>query len=174
MQVAHDYNELSFSVGEWVNYPAHGIGCLKGIESLEYEGKKLSFLRIEFQNPFLLLRVPVEKACKNGLRKLSSASDVRKALKTLQSHPKAMKGLWIHRAQVYEKKVSSGSLMEICEVIRDLKEGYTSRNLSYSEMQLIESAIQRIAREVSVAEKIDIKIAEKKVTMAIQKCQRTA
>ncbi|MDP3118322.1 MAG: CarD family transcriptional regulator, partial [Phenylobacterium sp.] len=49
----------------------------------------------------------------------------------------------------------SGDLISIAEVVRDLHRAENQPEQSYSERQLYESALDRMAREVAAIERID-------------------
>ena len=63
--------------------------------------------------------------------------------------------MWSRRAQEYEAKINSGDLISIAEVVRDLHRADNQPEQSYSERQLYESALDRMAREVAAIEQID-------------------
>ena len=63
--------------------------------------------------------------------------------------------MWSRRAQEYEAKINSGDLISIAEVVRDLHRAENQPEQSYSERQLYESALDRMAREVAAIEQID-------------------
>jgi CarD family transcriptional regulator len=63
--------------------------------------------------------------------------------------------MWSRRAQEYEAKINSGDLISIAEVVRDLYRADSQPEQSYSERQLYESALDRMAREVAAIERID-------------------
>ena len=57
------------------------------------------------------------------------------------------------RAQEYEAKINSGDLIAIAEVVRDLFRNENQPEQSYSERQLYEAALERMAREVATVNK---------------------
>ena len=63
--------------------------------------------------------------------------------------------MWSRRAQEYEAKINSGDLVSIAEVVRDLHRGADQPEQSYSERQIYESALGRLARELAAVEDID-------------------
>ena len=63
--------------------------------------------------------------------------------------------MWSRRAQEYEAKINSGDPVSIAEVVRDLHRGEGQSEQSYSERQMYESAIDRLACELAAVEKID-------------------
>jgi CarD family transcriptional regulator len=63
--------------------------------------------------------------------------------------------MWSRRAQEYEAKINSGDPNSIAEVLRDLHRGADQPDQSYSERQIYESALDRLARELAAVERID-------------------
>ena len=63
--------------------------------------------------------------------------------------------MWSRRAQEYEAKINSGNPQFIAEVVRDLHRNETQPEQSFSERQIYESALERLACEVAAVEKID-------------------
>jgi CarD family transcriptional regulator len=63
--------------------------------------------------------------------------------------------MWSRRAQEYEAKINSGDPILIAEVVRDLYRDTSQPEQSFSERQIYESAIDRLARELAAVEKID-------------------
>jgi CarD family transcriptional regulator len=53
--------------------------------------------------------------------------------------------MWSRRAQEYEAKIDSGDLVSIAEVVRDLHRAGGQPEQSYSERQLYEKALARMA-----------------------------
>ncbi|RAK51552.1 CarD family transcriptional regulator [Phenylobacterium deserti] len=144
-----------FSVGDHVVYPAHGVGQVQGIETQEVAGLKLEVYVITFDHEKMTLRVPTAKAKTAGLRPLAETNVVSQALTTLKGRARVKRTMWSRRAQEYEAKINSGDLISIAEVVRDLHRAENQPEQSYSERQLYESALDRMAREVAAIEQID-------------------
>lgn len=144
-----------FSIGDHVVYPAHGVGQVFGIETQEVAGMALEVFVITFDHEKMTLRVPTKKAKTAGLRALAGGEVVGKALTTLKGRARVKRTMWSRRAQEYEAKINSGDLISIAEVVRDLHRADNQPEQSYSERQLYESALDRMAREVAAIEKID-------------------
>src|SRR5258706_6195213 len=148
-------NGHDFSVGDHVVYPAHGVGQVQGIETQEVAGLKLEVYVITFDHEKMTLRVPTAKARTAGLRALAETNVVTQALTTLKGRARVKRTMWSRRAQEYEAKINSGDLISIAEVVRDLHRAENQPEQSYSERQLYESALDRMAREVAAIERID-------------------
>lgn len=107
------------------------------------------------------LKIPVMKAQSAGLRKISSTDRIQDAMETLQGRARIRRTMWSRRAQEYETKINSGDPVSIAEVLRDLKRSNDESEQSYSERQIYQSALERLAREVAAVEDItEIKACE--------------
>ena len=148
-------NGLDFQVGDHVVYPAHGGGQVQAIETQEVAGLSLEVYVITFDHEKMTLRVPTGKARSSGLRSLAEGDVVSQALNTLKGRARVKRTMWSRRAQEYEAKINSGDLISIAEVVRDLHRAENQPEQSYSERQLYESALDRMAREVAAIEQID-------------------
>jgi CarD family transcriptional regulator len=153
---------FEFASGDFVVYPTHGVGRVQGIEKQEIAGTELKVIVIDFEKERMTLRVPVAKAKDSGLRKLSSRQKIDVALKTLKGRSRVRRVMWSRRAQEYEAKINSGDPVSIAEVLRDLHRNVGQPDQSYSERQIYQAALDRLARELAAVEKIDeIKAAER-------------
>lgn len=143
-----------FKTGEHIVYPAHGVGQIVAIEDQEVAGHKLELFVIDFQKDKMRLKVPVAKAASIGMRKLSETDYVDRALKVVQGRARVKRTMWSRRAQEYDAKINSGDLISISEVVRDLYRAENQPEQSYSERQLYEAALDRMAREIAAVNKM--------------------
>jgi CarD family transcriptional regulator len=143
-----------FRTGEYIVYPAHGVGRITGIDTQEVAGIKLDLFVISFIKDKMTLRVPVTKATTVGMRKLADANTVKRALETVRGRARIKRTMWSRRAQEYEAKINSGDLIAIAEVVRDLYRSENQPEQSYSERQLYEAALDRMSREIASVNKI--------------------
>lgn len=157
-----------FKTKEYVVYPSHGVGQILDIQEQEIAGTRLELFVINFDKEKMTLRVPTHKAQAVGMRKLADASVVNSALETLRGRARIKRTMWSRRAQEYEAKINSGDLISIAEVVRDLYRSERQPEQSYSERQLYEAALDRMAREVAVVERIGEDAAVQRVETALQ------
>ena len=155
--------KLPFSVGNFVVYPKHGVGQVIAIETQEISGLTLELYVVRFDKEKMTLRVPTNKAETTGMRKLSNANTLEEAFTTLKGKARVKRTMWSRRAQEYEAKINSGDLISIAEVVRDLHRGEGQPEQSYSERQIYESALGRLARELAAVENIDEDAAVEKL-----------
>ena len=161
-----------FRANEYIVYPAHGVGRIVGIEEQEIAGMALELFVINFDKEKLTLRVPTGKLASVGMRKLSEEPVVKKAMETLKGRARVKRTMWSRRAQEYVAKINSGDLVSIAEVVRDLYRSEAQPEQSYSERQLYEDALDRMAREIAAVEKLDERGAVQRITDVLSKSAR--
>lgn len=143
-----------FKTGESIVYPAHGVGQIVAIEEQTVAGMKLELFVIDFEKDKMRLKVTVAKAESVGMRKLSETDFVDRALKVVQGRARVKRTMWSRRAQEYDAKINSGDLISIAEVVRDLYRADSQPEQSYSERQLYEAALGRMARELAAVNEV--------------------
>lgn len=161
--------QIEFEAGDMVVYPAHGVGKIDGIETQVIGGMEMRLYSIAFEDDRLRLKVPLIKAKEAGLRKLSSKNRLDDAMTTLTGKARVKKTMWSRRAQEYEAKINSGDPVSIAEVLRDLRRANDDTEQSYSERQIFQSALQRLAREVAAVEHVTEEKASEKLQEVLVK-----
>lgn len=161
------FEKPEFVTGDYVVYPAHGVGLIEGIETQKIAGMDITLYTIVFEKDRMRLKLPLSKVKTSGLRKLSSKDRLKDALSTLQGRSKVRRTMWSRRAQEYETKINSGDPVAIAEVLRDLRRTEDPSDQSYSERQIYQAALERLARELAAIEKIDEKKAAEKLEIVL-------
>ena len=69
-----------FCSGEYVVYPAHGVGKVADITKQNVAGSELELIVVNFDKDKMTLRIPMAKAETTGLRKISGADTMNDAL----------------------------------------------------------------------------------------------
>ena len=155
--------KLIFKPGEQIVYPAHGVGRVVQVEEQVIAGAKLELYVVDFDKEKLRLKVPTDKAEPKGMRRLSSKDEIDATMRVLKGRARIKRTMWSRRAQEYEAKINSGDLISVAEVVRDLYRSERQPEQSYSERQLFEQALERMAREVAAVRKIDDDVASKDI-----------
>ena len=158
-----------FKLGEVVVYPKHGVGEIMKIENMEISNIKTTFYVVKMEQSKLVIRVPIDKKDEVGLRKISSKKIIEDVFSTLKLKPKIRRIMWSRRAQEYEAKIFSGDPIKIAEVVRDLFRKTSQSEQSYSERQMFQVAIERLAREVAAVEKTDYFQSTEKIEQILNK-----
>jgi CarD family transcriptional regulator len=147
--------KLAFKINDLIVYPAHGVGKVTMIEEQEIAGAKLELYIVDFEKEKLRLKVPTGRAEQKGMRRLSDKAQIEAALRVLKGRARIKRTMWSRRAQEYDAKINSGDIMSVAEVVRDLYRSERQPEQSYSERQLFEQALERMAREIAAVKKID-------------------
>ena len=158
-----------FKIGEIVVYPKHGVGEISKIETMEIASIKTKFYVVKMEQSKLIIRVPLDKQDEVGLRKISSKKTIDEVFSTLKLKPKIRRIMWSRRAQEYDAKIFSGDPIKISEVVRDLFRKNSQSEQSYSERQMFQVAIERLAREVAAVEKTDYFQSTEKIEQILSK-----
>jgi CarD family transcriptional regulator len=153
----------AFAEGDHVVYPTHGVGKVERIATEEIAGHKLELIHITFEENRMTLRVPVAKARSAGLRKLATRKLFDEAMTILKGRARIKRTMWSRRAQEYEAKINSGDPLAIAEVVRDLHRNAGQPDQSFSERQIYEAAMDRLAAELAALERIDKAAAAQKL-----------
>jgi CarD family transcriptional regulator len=157
-----------FKVNDYIVYPAHGVGRIVGIEKQLIAGVTNELFLIDFEQEKMRLRVPTGKAKAVGMRALSDAAKIKKAVETLKGRARIKRTMWSRRAQEYEAKINSGDINAVAEVVRDLFRATDQPEQSYSERQLFEAALDRLAREVAAVNRTDMAAAIELLEASLQ------
>jgi len=145
----------SFAEGDYVVYPTHGVGKVEKIAEEAIAGHTLVLIHITFEENRMTLRVPVAKARSAGLRRLSTRKMFDEALAVLKGRARIKRTMWSRRAQEYEAKINSGDPTSIAEVVRDLHRNAGQPDQSFSERQIYEAAMDRLAAELAALDQTD-------------------
>ena len=164
----------AFKIHDLVVYPAHGVGRVTMIEEQEIAGAKLELYIVDFEKEKLRLKVPTGRAEQKGMRRLSDRNQIEAAMRVLKGRARIKRTMWSRRAQEYDAKINSGDIMSVAEVVRDLYRSERQPEQSYSERQLFEQALERMAREIAAVKKIDDDISVKELEEYLSKNAKRA
>ena len=146
--------KIIFKPGDFIVYPAHGMGQVTDIKTETVAGFEIEVYVIRFEQEKMTLQVPTNKVENSGMRGLANDKVLKDAFTTLKGRPRIKRTMWSRRAQEYEGKINSGDLLLLTEVVRDLYRTDEQPEQSYSERQLYERAIDRMVREVAEIMKV--------------------
>ena len=138
-----------YKVGDFIVYPVHGVGEIIGIEECTFDTITAVFLVIKIENEKLTLKIPLKNTDRLGVRHLFTKKQAEEIEDVLKRRVRMRRMMWSRRAQEYETKINSGDPLLIAEVVRELhkKNDYDQ---SYSERQIYQVALSRLAKEFSI------------------------
>lgn len=146
--------DYTFNPGDFVVYPAHGVGQVTEIQKTAVAGQNLELIAINFNKDKLTLRIPMPNATKTGLRQVVTPSAMDSAVHTLKGKAKIKRTQWGKRSQEYMMKINSGDPVAVAEVLRDLYKDPDKSEQTYSERQIYDQAMTRLVSEYAVVKKI--------------------
>jgi len=141
-----------FSVGDKAVYPVHGVAEVVALEQREIGGSKTPVYILKIIDTGMKIMVPTINAGSVGLRDLISSKQVKEVYSILKSRdiPRDTQ-TWNRRYREYMEKIKTGSVFEIAEVLRDLCVLRTTKELSFGERKMLDTARTLIVKELSVA-----------------------
>lgn len=149
-------DEYTFNPGDFVVYPARGVGQITEIKSENVCGQKLDVVAVNFNKDRATVKIPLSNIKKDNasLRQISSASVMDSAVKVLKSKAKIKRVQWSRRSQEYVEKIKSGNPVALAEVLRDLYKDPEKNEQTYSERQIYDQALGLFAPEYALIHKI--------------------
>lgn len=143
---------MSFEIGQMAVYPAHGVVEVIGIDTKEIAGQPFVFYVMKALESGVQIMVPRDKADQLGLRAVSTAKDVDEVFAVLRApEVNVDKQTWNRRYRGFMEKIRTGSLFDVAEVFRDLMRLRASKNLSFGERRMLETAKTLMVKEVALA-----------------------
>jgi CarD family transcriptional regulator len=146
-----------FKVGDLAVYPAHGVGEIMAIERRVVNGEKHDFYIMKVIENGMTIMIPTNNVDSVGLRNVIHKKEVAKVYAVMQSKKEsgADNQTWNRRYREYMDKIKTGSLYDVAEVFRDLFLLKLTKDLSFGERKLYDTAQILLVKELSTAKQID-------------------
>lgn len=141
----------SLAVGDRLVYPNQGLCTVTEIKTEEIAGSKLTFVSLVIIETGAKVKVPKEKLEKNGVRRVSTAEDVKKVVDYLKGASDKASLDWKKRARENTARLSEGGLLGLAEVVKGLQELSELRPLPPKERDLYNDARHLFVDELSAA-----------------------
>ncbi len=150
-----------FKVGDMAVYPAHGVGRIEAIESRTVNGEPHDFYIMKIIENGMTIMIPTQNVAQVGLRDVIKKKEVPKVYKVMASADDAINEsqTWNRRYREYMDKIKTGSLFDVASVYRDLSLLRHTKDLSFGERKLYDTAQALLVKELSTAKEV----SEKKV-----------
>lgn len=142
-----------FKVGDMAVYPTQGVGVIEDIETREYSGQSQKFYILRIVDTDMKIMVPIGNAGHVGLRRLIDQKLITGVFDALAEPCDNGKiASWSRRQREYNDKLKTGDLLEVAQVLRDLYQISSEKELSYGEKKVLEQARKLLVTEVALAE----------------------
>lgn len=148
-----------FQIGDLAVYPAHGVGMIEAIESRVVNGEKHNFYILKVLENNMVIMIPTRNVQQVGLREVIDQTEVPKIYEVMQnkSNGTTESQTWNRRYREYMDKIKTGSLYDVAEVFRDLSLLKMTKDLSFGERKLYDTAQVLLVKELSTAKEMDEK-----------------
>ena len=148
-----------FRIGDLAVYPAHGVGQILAIESRVVNGETHDFYILRVLENGMVIMIPIGNVESVGLRCLIDAKEVPKVYAVMKTKRELLvdNQTWNRRYREYMEKIKTGSLYDVAEVFRDLFRLKLTKDLSFGERKLYDTAQILLVKELSRAKKTDEK-----------------
>lgn len=147
-----------FEIGDLAVYPAHGVGRIEAIESRVVNGETHNFYIIKVLENDMVIMIPTSNVESVGLRDLIATKDIPKVYAVMKKKPDdglSESQTWNRRYREYMEKIKTGSLFDVAEVFRDLSLLKLTKDLSFGERKLYDTAHTLLVKELSTARQSD-------------------
>jgi len=148
-----------FKIGDLAVYPAHGVGRIEAIESRVVNGETHDFYIMKILENNMVIMIPTWNVESVGLRDVIGETEIPKIMKVMTSQRDLAidNQTWNRRYREYMDKIKTGSLYEVAEVFRDLSLLKLTKDLSFGERKLYDTAHNLLIKELSTAKNTDEK-----------------
>jgi CarD family transcriptional regulator len=150
-------NLKKFQVGDLAVYPAHGVGRIEAIENRVINGEKHDFYIMKVFDNGMLIMIPILNVDQVGLRDVIDKKEIPKVYEVMKSKNDNSNEVqtWNRRYREYMDKIKTGSLYDVAEVFRDLSLLKYTKDLSFGERKLYDTAQVLLVKELSTAKNTD-------------------
>jgi CarD family transcriptional regulator len=130
----------------------HGVAEVVALEQRDIGGNKTPVYILKIMDTGLKIMVPTMNAGSVGLRDLITSKQVKEVYAILKSRdiPRDTQ-TWNRRYREYMEKIKTGSVFEIAEVLRDLCVLRATKDLSFGERKMLETARGLMIKELAIA-----------------------
>ena len=144
--------QQAFEVGDKAVYPVHGVAEVVALEQRDIGGSKTPVYILKIIDTGLKIMVPTTNAGSVGLRDLITSKEVKEVYSILKSRdvPRDTQ-TWNRRYREYMEKIKTGSVFEIAEVLRDLCVLRMTKELSFGERKMLDTARNLLVKELAIA-----------------------
>lgn len=146
-----------FKVGDLAVYPAHGVGKINSIESKIVNGEEHDFYMMKILENEMTIMIPTWNVEQVGLRDVIDEKDISKVYDVMKKREESSGDTqtWNRRYREYMEKIKTGSLYDVAEVYRDLSLLKLTKDLSFGERKLYDTAQTLLVMELSTARNTD-------------------
>jgi CarD family transcriptional regulator len=164
-------NNLSFSIGDKVVYPNHGVGIIEQISSRTIGSQVERFYLLKIKASSLKVMVPCQNVGIVGLRRVVRNGEVQKILDFLTDGKCENNADWKYRFKENSDRMRTGSLLDVAEVLKGLLLLGQTKSLSFREKKMLERARYLLVSELAMSKNMEETEVEDILNRALSKCK---
>lgn len=145
--------QLALQSGNKVVHKTHGVGEIQGTEVLQLGGQKQDYYILKILATGLKVRFP-KQATTTIVRQLVDDLEINEIFDIISSPARSYSMVWNRRKKEFTEKINSGSIVDIAEVYRDLRNKNDGKELSFGEKEMLEKAKARLVSEIAAARSV--------------------
>src|SRR5271166_2547533 len=164
-------NNLSFSIGDKVVYPNHGVGIIEQISSRTIGTQVEKFYLLKIKASSLKVMVPFHNVETVGLRRVVRNGEVQKIIEFLSDGKCENAADWKDRFKENSDKMRTGSLLDVAIVLKGLLLLAQTKQLSFREKKMLERTRYLLVTELAMSRNREETEIEALLDRALSKCK---
>ncbi len=164
-------NNQSFSIGDKVVYPNHGVGVIEQISSRTIGSQIEKFYLLKIKASSLKVMVPFHNVGSVGLRRVIRNGEVQRILDFLADGKCENHADWKYRFKENSDKMRTGSLLDVAVVLKGLLLLAQAKPLSFREKKMLERARYLLVSELAMAKNWEEPEVEDLLNKSLSKCK---
>src|SRR5688500_10671989 len=169
-------DDVTFKVGQKVVYPNHGVSLVEKIEPGQIDGVAQVYYHLKLLGNNSRVMVPKTNLELVGLRPLCQQREVRALFDILEDGNIDTYKDWKGRYKQNLDKMKTGQLVEVAEVLKNLRLVSQRKSLSFREKKMYERAeyfiVSEVAHDKSITERESEDLVERALSSSLEKRQR--
>src|SRR5580700_6230551 len=162
-------NTQSFSIGDKVVYPNHGVGVIEQISSRTIGSQVEKFYLLKIKASSLKVMVPFHNVNSVGLRKVVRNGEVQRILDFLTDGKCDNHADWKYRFKENSDKMRTGSLLDVAIVLKGLLLLAQTKSLSFREKKMLERTRYLLVSELAMSRNVEESAIEEILDKALTK-----
>ena len=160
---------LTFSIGDKVVYPNHGVGVIEQISSRTIGSQIERFYLLKIKASSLKVMVPFHNVETVGLRRVVRNGEVQKIIEFLSDGKCENAADWKDRFKDNSDKMRTGSLLDVAIVLKGLLLLAQTKSLSFREKKMLERTRYLLVSELAMSRNVEETVIEDVLDRALTK-----
>ncbi len=162
-------SNLTFSIGDKVVYPNHGVGIIEQISSRTIGNNVEKFYLLKIKASSLKVMVPFHNVETVGLRRVVRNGEVQKIVEFLSDGKCENAADWKDRFKENSDKMRTGSLLDVAIVLKGLLLLAQAKSLSFREKKMLERTRYLLVSELAMSRNVEETVIEDLLDRALTK-----